>query len=228
LSAGTGIQYSEGDTWGRILASYLVWVRQEAGDIIRRPEKYPYTMLALPLDASRCMTLEGVPTPICVEELATHIQNTVARMIGLRCVGYVIHRQMFFGCAGQWEQELTPAGQRLFGGTHCSAVGPDKPHMHNGNLCRTVHEFFVSGSPQAAKAAFMMTLEKIRPRCVSIFLFFPWQKCLSYVTKRIGGFVKLDFVVELGSYLLTKLCSGISELPGVRGRHALQKGPSAG
>jgi hypothetical protein len=149
------------------LASFLVWVRKEAGDMVQRPERFAYTMLAMPLDASRCMTREAVPTPVCIEEFATHFQNTLARMLGRRDVGYTIRKQMFFGCSGQWEQELTPAGQRLFGGTHCAAVGPDKAHMHNGNLCRIAHEFFVSNTPEAARAAFMMTLDKLKFRCVS-------------------------------------------------------------
>jgi hypothetical protein len=167
LPGEAGIQFPDGSTWGRILASFLVWMRKEAGEMLHRPEKYAYTVLALPLDASRCMTREAVPTPICVEEFATHVQNTLARILGRREVGFSIMRQMFFGCSGQWEQELTPAGQRLFGGTHCAAVSPDKPHMHNGKLCRTAHEYFVSNTPEAAKAAFLMTLDKLKPRCVS-------------------------------------------------------------
>jgi hypothetical protein len=143
-------------------------MRREAGDILLRPEMYTYTMLPLPLDASRCMTREAVPTPICIDEFTTHVQNILARMLVRRNVGVSIRKQMFFGCSGQWEQELLPAGQRLFGGTHCAAVSPDKPYMHNGAMCRAAHEYFVSNSPDAVKAAFSMTLSKLRPRCVSL------------------------------------------------------------
>ena len=166
-----GIQFSDGSAWGRILATLLIWVRREASDILIRPEAFPYTVLCLPLDASRCMTLEAVPTPVCIEEFATHLQNTVARMLGLRCVGFILKKQMFFGCSGQWEQELNPRGREVFSATHCGAVGPDKPHMHNGNICTAAHEFFSSSAPTAAKAAFTMTLDKIRgSRCVSLDL----------------------------------------------------------
>jgi hypothetical protein len=76
---------------------------------------------------------------------------------------------MFFGCSGQWEQELNPKGRQAFGGTHCGAVSPDKPHMHNGNICTASHEFFSSSAPAAMKVAFAMTLEKIQgSRCVSL------------------------------------------------------------
>jgi hypothetical protein len=110
----------------------------------------------------------AVPTPVCIEEFSTHLQNTLARMHVLRSVGFFLKKQMFFGCSGQWEQELTPAGRQMFGGTHCKAVSPDKPHMHNGNLCTASHEYFVSSTPAAARAAFTMTLDKIQgPRCVS-------------------------------------------------------------
>jgi hypothetical protein len=113
------------------------------------------------------MTREAVPMPICIEEFATHVQNSLARMLGRRDVGVSIRKQMFFSCSGQWEQELLPVGQRIFGGTHCAAVSPDKPHMHNGAVCRVAHEYFVSNSPEAVKAAFTMTLDKLKPRCVS-------------------------------------------------------------
>jgi hypothetical protein len=56
-------------------------------------------MLPLPLDASRCMTREAVPTPICIEEFATHIQNTLARSAGVMLA--------------------SPSGSR------CSSVAPD-------------------------------------------------------------------------------------------------------
>jgi hypothetical protein len=167
LPGDAGIQFSDGNTWGRILASLLTWLKREAGEILLRPEVYQYTVLPLPLGASRCMTREAVPTPICIEEFATHVQNTLARMLGRRNVGVSIRKQKFFGCSGQWEQELLPAGQRIFGGTHCAAVSPDKPHMHNGAVCRVAHDYFVSNSPEAVKAAFTMTLDKLKPRCVS-------------------------------------------------------------
>jgi hypothetical protein len=168
LPFDAGIQFTDGSAWGRILASLLVWVRREAGKILTHPELFRYTVLCLPLDASRCMMLEAVPTPVCIEEFSTHLQNTLARMHGLRSVGFFLKKQMFFGCSGQWEQELTPAGRQMFGGTHCKAVSPGKPHMHNGNLCTASHKYFVSSTPAAAKAAFTMTLDKIQgPRCMS-------------------------------------------------------------